>query len=512
MVTGELKNKIDAIHQTVWNSGVANPMTVVDQITYLMFIHELDERETEIEHMETLSGTKMEHIFPQSEIGQSMRWSKFKNRTAQDIYRIINDVALPAIKGMKGGKLPDFSSDGKVIPLPDDADEVKDFTAFSEFMKNASLEIKEPVVLQKVITGMDDLFEKEFARDKDLEGDFYEYMLNQMATSNKLGQFRTPKHIRDMMVELVAPSPDDLICDPACGSAGFLTSSISYIRKNYESNMTEEQWENFTGPMFTGFDTDPVMSRLSAMNMIVHGVTHPQIKQQDSVSKKNPISSRFDVILANPPFKGNIDKSTIDDNLKAVVDTSKTELLFVALFLRMLKIGGRCACIVPDGVAFQSSNAHKQLRKELIDNHQLQAVISMPSGVFKPYAGVSTDVLVFTKTGHGGTDKVWFYDMKSDGYSLDDKRNEIKENDIPDIIERFKNLDKEVDRKRTEKSFLVPKDEIVANDYDLSINKYKKVVYEAVEYPPTSEIYANIMDIEKQITDELAELGKLLEL
>lgn len=510
MVTGELRNKIDAIRQDVWNSGVSNPMTVVDQLTYLMFIHQLDEREIEIEHMETLTGVKVEHIFPQSEIGQSMRWSRFKDRTAQDIYRIINDLALPAIKEMKGGRLPDFDQEGNVIPLPDGMDDVGDFTAFSEFMQNVSLEIKEPVVLQKVVTGLDDLFENEFAKGRDIEGDFYEYMLNQMATSGELGQFRTPKHIRDMMVELIAPAPDDDICDPACGTAGFLTSAVSYIREHYEPSMTDVQWSHFTGPAFSGFDTDPVMTRLSAMNLVLHGVTHPQIKQQDSVSKKNPIVAKYDVILANPPFTGSVNKATIDDNLRAVVDTPKTELLFVALFLRMLKTGGRCACIVPDGVVFGSTKAHKQLRKELVEKHNLQAVISLPQGVFKPYSGVSTAILVFTKTGHGGTSSVWFYDMQADGYSLDDKRNVVEENDIPDIIARFHNLESEKDRARTEKSFLVPKEEIAEKDYELAINRYKETVYVPVEYPPTSDILDELDSLEAQIAGEMKALREML--
>ncbi len=305
--------------------------------------------------------------------------------------------------------------------------------------------------------------------------------------------------------------PDDYIVDPACGTAGFLVSAAKYIRENYEETMTSEQWDNFTSTAFTGFDTDNTMLRISAMNLMLHSITNPEIDYKDSVSKQNQISSKYTVCLANPPFKGTVDEESINDDLKAVTNTKKTELLFLALFIRLLKTGGRCACIVPDGVLFGSSNAHKSIRKELIENHKLQAVISMPSGVFKPYAGVSTAILVFTKTGAGGTDKVWFYDMKADGFSLDDKRSEIAENDIPDIIERFHSLDKEEDRERTEQSFFVPKEEIVENAYDLSINKYKKVEYVPVEYPPTSEILKELEDIEKQIAVEMEELKKLLE-
>lgn len=303
----------------------------------------------------------------------------------------------------------------------------------------------------------------------------------------------------------------DTATDPACGTAGFLVSAAEYIRKHYEEDMTAEQWEHFSGEAFSGFDTDRTMLRISAMNLMLHSISNPDIDYKDSVSKQNEISDRYTICLANPPFKGTVDAESINDNLKAVTNTKKTELLFLALFLRMLKKGGQCACIVPDGVLFGSSKAHKSIRQELVENHQLRAVISMPSGVFKPYAGVSTAALVFTKTGAGGTDKVWFYDMKADGFSLDDKRSEISENDIPDIIERFHHLEQEEGRERTEQSFFVPKQEIVDNDYDLSINKYKKTEYVAVEYPPTSEIMANIRELEKEISREMDELEKLLQ-
>lgn len=303
---------------------------------------------------------------------------------------------------------------------------------------------------------------------------------------------------------------DSVFIDPACGTAGFLVSASEYIRRNYEDTMTSEQWQHFAGPAFTGFDTDYTMLRISAMNLMLHSISNPEIEYKDSVSKQNQISDRFTMCLANPPFKGTIDAESIHDNLKAVTNTKKTELLFLALFLRMLKKGGQCACIVPDGVLFGSSSAHKSIRKELIENHQLRAVISMPSGVFKPYAGFSTAVLVFTKTGAGGTDKVWFYDMKADGFSLDDKRSEIADNDIPDIIQRFRHLEQEATRERTEQSFFVPKQELVDNGYDLSINKYKKTEYVAVEYPPTSEILDELEKLNEQINAETKALRALL--
>ena len=376
-------------------------------------------------------------------------------------------------------------------------------------MDSAVFVIPNAQVLQKIITGLDDLYEHDIA-DLDMQGDLYEYMLGKLSTAGQNGQFRTPKHIREMMVELIAPTPDDLICDPACGTAGFLVSAAEFIRRNYENTMTDEQWENFASKTFTGYDTDHTMLRISAMNLMLHSITNPDIDYKDSVSKQNSVSNKYTVCLANPPFKGTVDAESINDNLKAVTNTKKTELLFLALFLRLLQKGGRCACIVPDGVLFGSSKAHKSIRKELIENHQLKAVISMPSGVFKPYAGVSTAVLVFVKTEAGGTDNVWFYDMKADGFSLDDKRSEIADNDIPDIISRFSYPDGEKDRERTEQSFFVPKQEIVDNDYDLSINKYKKTIYVPVEYPPTSELLSELDSLYKELGETLNELGNLL--
>ncbi|MEE5993431.1 MAG: N-6 DNA methylase [Oscillospiraceae bacterium] len=436
MVTGVIKNKIDKIWTDIWAAGVTNPLTVIEQLTYLMFIRSLDEKELELEEFANMTGETSDLIFPQSETGQAMRWSKFKDKDAREIFNIISKT--------------------------------------------------------------------------DVRGDLYEYMLNKLNQSGTNGQFRTPTHIINMMVELIQPTPDDLICDPACGTAGFLVSSAEYIRKHYESAMTPEQWRHFETKAFTGYDTDQTMLRISAMNLMLHSITNPDIDYKDSVSKQNNVSGKYTVCLANPPFKGSVDAESIHDNLKSVTNTKKTELLFLALFLRLLQKGGRCACIVPDGVLFGSSKAHKAIRKELIENHQLKAVISMPSGVFKPYAGVSTAVLVFIKTDAGGTENVWFYDMKADGLSLDDKRSQVAENDIPDIIQRFHNLDGETNRTRTEQSFFVPKQEIIDNDYDLSINKYKKTEYVAVEYPPTSEIMADLNRLYQELGGVLSELGGLL--
>ena len=510
MVTGAIKNKVDKIWTDIWAGGITNPLTVIEQLTYLMFIRSLDEKELATEDFENMAGEKMEHIFPASAAGQSMRWSRFKDKDSREIFLTMQQRVFPAIKKMKYGRLPDFDANGELVEIADDpARPDEGNTAFARYMDDAMFLIPTPQVLQKIITGLEDLYTHDIA-DLDMQGDLYEYMLGKLATAGQNGQFRTPKHIRDMMVELVQPTPDDFICDPACGTAGFLVSSAQYLREHYEDTMTPEQWQYFAGPMFTGFDMDRTMLRISAMNLMLHSITNPDIDYKDSVSKQNSIRSKYTVCLANPPFKGTVDAESINDDLKAVTNTKKTELLFLALFLRMLKTGGRCACIVPDGVLFGSSKAHQSIRKELIENHQLRAVISMPSGVFKPYAGVSTAVLVFTKTGAGGTDRVWFYDMKADGLSLDDKRTEVKENDIPDIIARFHNLNAEVDRKRTEQSFFVPKEEIAANGYDLSINKYKETEYVPVEYPSTQEILADLHELEMEITKGLAELEEMV--
>jgi len=487
MLTGEIRNKVDKIWTDMWAGGITNPLTVIEQLTYLMFIRSLDEKELENERIEALGGGPVQKIFPPDEEGQMMRWSQFKSKDPRIIFDIVKDKVFPFIKSMNGDQT----------------------TAFSRYMEDAIFLIPTPQILQKIITGLDELYEHDI-KDLDMQGDLYEYMLSKLSTAGQNGQFRTPQHIREMMVRLLAPTPEDKICDPACGTAGFLISAAKYIRDTYEAKMTSEQWEHYNSTMFTGFDTDRTMLRISAMNLMLHSITQPRIDYVDSVSKQNDISGEFDIILANPPFTGTIDAESIHDNLKTVCNTKKTELLFVALFLRMLRKGGRCACIVPDGVLFGTTKAHKALRKELVENHQLQAVISMPSGVFKPYAGVSTAVLVFTKTGAGGTDKVWFYDMKADGYSLDDKRTPIEENDIPDILARYHNLEGEVDRKPTDQSFFVDKSAIVANDYDLSINRYKEVVYEKVEYDPPAVILDRLEQLNLDIAAKMQELRGLI--
>ncbi|MGN0169514.1 MAG: N-6 DNA methylase [Lachnospiraceae bacterium] len=484
MITGELRNKIDRIWETFWTGGITNPLDVIEQFTYLLFIKQLDDVETTKENEANFLGVPYESMFPKD--CQKYRWSKFKNLgSADEMYDVVMNGVFPFIKN-----------------LHQDGD-----SAYSRYMGDAIFKIPTAAMLSKIVDGIDKLE----LGDEDSKGDLYEYLLSKVATAGTNGQFRTPRHIIKMMVALVKPQPEDTIIDPAMGSAGFLIEAQEYLRRNHgDMLLNAQKREHFNNTMFYGNDMDRTMLRIGAMNMLLHGVDNPNISYRDSLSEQNTDVEKYSLVLANPPFKGSLDYDAVSADLLKVTKTKKTELLFLALFLRILKKGGRAAVIVPDGVLFGSSNAHKQIRKEILDNNKLDAVISMPSGVFKPYAGVSTAILIFTKTGSGGTDKVWFYDMKADGYSLDDKRQEINENDIPDIIERYNHLEAETARARTEQSFFVPLEDIVANDYDLSINKYKEVVYEKVEYEPTDVIIGKIDALETEIQHEMSELKKLL--
>lgn len=498
MITGELKNKIDSLWDVFAAGGLTNPLEVIEQITYLMFIHDLDDTDNKNAKECAMLGLPFKSIFSdQVKIGertidgQQLKWSTFRDFPANKMYETIQEWVFPFIKNLHSDKN----------------------SAYSKYMDDAIFKLPTPLVLSKVVDSLDEIYAlMGQSTEIDIRGDVYEYLLSKISTAGRNGQFRTPRHIIRMMVELMKPTPKETICDPACGTGGFLVGASDYLRETYRNDilMNKENRDHYMNHMFHGFDMDRTMLRIGAMNMMTHGVEAPFIEYRDSLSDQNLDTDKYSLILANPPFKGTLDADSVSANLLKVAKTKKTELLFLALFIRMLKIGGRCACIVPDGVLFGSSNAHKQIRKAIIEDNRLEAVISMPSGVFKPYAGVSTGILIFTKTGHGGTDKVWFYDMKADGYSLDDKRSQVKENDIPDIIERFNHLDKEAARKRTEQSFLVDKKEIVDNDYDLSINKYKEIVYEKVEYPPTSEILADIEELNKEIDKNLEELKALL--
>ena len=500
MITGATKNKVDDIWQKMWEGGITNPLEVISQLTYLMFMHQLDEKEFEAEQLESMLGEPQKRIFPEAyrnaagiEIaGDELRWSRFKDKPAETMYHTVSEFAFPFIKTLGDG------------------------SAFTRSMESATFGIPTPKTLQRAVDGIDALFES-FVDDISDLGDLYEYMLSKLNTAGTNGQFRTPKHIRDMMVRFIDPKPSQLIADGAMGTAGFLISAAEYIRANYEAEMTQADWDCFAGvngaePQFSGFEIDQTMLRISAMNLMLHGVDMPDVRYLDSISKNNTIRSKYDRILANPPFTGSVDAEDIDATLRAIVDSKQTELLFVALFLRMLKLGGRCACIVPNGVLFRTnSKAYRQLRRELVDNQRLEAVVCMPSGVFKPYSGVSTAILVFTKTDAGGTDEVWLYNMEGDGFTLDDKRDpDPAHDDIPDILERWGNWDQERGRARTDKSFLVPAQEIRDNDYDFSFNKYTETVYERIEYPPTEEILADLEAINQRIADGLLELKAML--
>lgn len=498
MITGEIKNKIDSIWDAFAAGGLVNPLEVIEQITYLMFIRDLDDSDNKRAKESAMLGLPYESIFSgEVEIGDrkidgnQLKWSVFRDFPAGKMYTTVQEWVFPFIKTLHSDKN----------------------SAYSKYMDDAIFKLPTPLLLDKVVTGLDEVYNiMNSMQAADVRGDVYEYLLSKISQSGRNGQFRTPRHIIKMMVELMAPKPDDVICDPACGTSGFLVAAGEYLKENHKEEIffNRIKKDHYMNHMFYGYDMDRTMLRIGAMNMMTHGIENPFIEYRDSLSDQNPDKAKYSLVLANPPFKGSLDYDTVSADLLKTCKTKKTELLFLALFLRMLKIGGRCACIVPDGVLFGSSNAHKAIRKAIIENNKLDAVISMPSGVFKPYAGVSTAVLIFTKTEHGGTENVWFYDMKADGLSLDDRRTPVEENDIPDIIARFKNLEAEKDRKRTEQSFFVPKQEIVDNDYDLSINKYKEIEYVPVEYPPTSEILADIKALEKEFQTALAELEELL--
>ena len=498
MITGELKNKIDSIWEIFWTGGLTNPLDVIEQMTYMMFIHDLDDSDNLRAKEAAMLGLPYQSIFAKEVrigdrtiAGNQLKWSIFHDFPAAKMYSVVQEWVFPFIKNLHGDK----------------------DSAYAKYMGDAIFKIPTPLMLDKIVTSMDTMYaQMAQVKSSDIRGDVYEYLLSKLSTAGVNGQFRTPRHIIRMIVDLMEPAPDEVICDPACGTSGFLVAASEYLKDNRKEDVffNRQNKDHYMNHMFHGFDMDRTMLRIGAMNMMTHGVDNPFIEYRDSLSDQNPDREKYSLVLANPPFKGSLDYDTVSTDLLKVCKTKKTELLFLALFVRMLKVGGRCACIVPDGVLFGSSTAHKAIRKELIENQRLQAVISMPSGVFKPYAGVSTAILIFTKTGHGGTDNVWFYDMKADGFSLDDKRSEVKDNDIPDIIRRFRNPDGETDRKRTEQSFFVPKQEIIDNGYDLSINKYKQTEYVPVEYPPTEEIMADLRELEMKIGEEMDELERLL--
>lgn len=535
MITGELKSQIDKVWNAFWTGGISNPLTVIEQMTYLLFIKRLDELHTQREQKASFTGKPIEDpVFEEAQY--HLRWSRFKDIDPEEMHRLFTQA---------DGVFDFLKSMGK-------AD-----SSFTRFMKNASFIIPTPRLLSQVV----DLLDQIPMADRDTKGDVYEYLLSKIATAGQNGQFRTPRHIIRMMVEMVQPTTEDIICDPSAGSCGFLVAASEYIREHEPQALLKEAVKaRFQSITFMGMEFDPTMIRIGAMNMILHGIENPALTDVDSLSEANTdFANKATIILANPPFKGSLDKDAVDTKVRKIVDSSKTELLFLGLMLKGLQTGGRCAVIVPDGVLFGSSKAHKQIRRELIENQKLNAVISMPSGVFKPYAGVSTAILIFTKTNSGGTDHVWFYDMQADGYSLDDKRTplpgahpEVQEgghsealegqttevkyesNNIPDILTRWASLQKssvipsgakessdgktasslavteEKDRKRTDPSFLVPFEEIKENDWDLSINRYKEIEYEEIAYASPGEIIEEIETLDRERNEALEVLKGIL--
>ncbi|ABC31712.1 Type I restriction-modification system methyltransferase subunit [Hahella chejuensis KCTC 2396] len=522
MLTGKIKNQIDQVWTMFWTGGVSNPISVIEQISYLLFIRRLDEIQRNEERKAQATGESLENpIFSSQEA--MLRWNNFKDKDPNEMFDIVQNKVFPKIKNLQ--------SQG----------------SFAEHMKDAIFMIPSPKLLDQVVQMLDNID----MNDKDTKGDLYEYLLSKLSSAGVNGQFRTPRHIIKMMVELMKPQINDTICDPAAGTCGFLMSSVEYIREHYQAELTKaDNRKHFNNGLFTAYDFDRHMLRIGAMNMLLHGIENPAVYYRDSLQDHNDanISEAYSLMLANPPFKGSVDFDIVASDLlralgknpaakKARVKeeededgkkkkkgpTEKSELLFLALILRMLKTGGRAAVIVPDGVLFGSTKSHKSIRQKLVKEQKLQAVISLPSGVFKPYAGVSTAILIFTKTNSGGTDKVWFYDMQADGYSLDDKRTKLfkdgeepshEQSNIADILARYASIEEEdsteAHRKRTEQSFMVPLKDIEANDYDLSLNRYKEVVYEEVEYDEPKVILQRIKDLQKKMADGVKELEGLL--
>jgi type I restriction enzyme M protein len=490
VITGELRSKVDQVWNAFWSGGISNPLEVIEQITYLLFLRRLDDLQTTAESKARILGQPIEE--PKFLLGQAhLRWSRFKNLDADVMFKTVATDVFPFLQkygDQVGG----------------------DDSTYSEHMKDARFTIPNAAMLSKVV----DMLDQVPMDNRDTNGDLYEYMLSKIASAGTNGQFRTPRHIIKLMVEMTAPQPDDEICDPACGTAGFLVAASEYVRTTHPSALTDAaQRAHFHTLMFHGYDFDSVMLRIGSMNMLLHGIEAPDIRYRDSLSEgASEDTEKYTLILANPPFAGSLDYESTSKDLQRVVKTKKTELLFLALFLKLLKPGGRAAVIVPDGVLFGSSKAHKALRRILVEDQKLDAVVKLPSGVFRPYAGVSTAILLFTKTNSGGTEDVWFYDVRADGYSLDDKRNPVEANDLPDALARWtSHTTTERDRARTEQSFTVPKADIVAQGYDLSLNRYKEIVHDEVEHRPPLAIIADIEVLEEEIAKGLVELKAMLQ-
>jgi type I restriction enzyme M protein len=501
VVTGELKSQVNRVWEAFWSGGISNPMEIIEQITYLLFIKRLDELHTLAENRANTLAIPIENpVFPEGTDNtgrrprpfSDLRWSKFKNFAGQDMFEVVGQNVFPFIQ-----RLGESGS------------------SFAVNMKDARFTITSAGLLSKVV----DLLEDIPMEDRDTKGDIYEYMLGKLSTAGTNGQFRTPRHIIKLMVNMTAPMPGDRIIDPAAGTAGFLVEASEYLREHHPDIWADRSTrDHFNHEAFTGFDSDASMSRIGSMNMQLHGVENPRLERRDSLAEEHTIAGGgYSLVLANPPFAGSLDYETTAKDLLQIVKTKKTELLFLALMIRLLKNGGRAAVIVPDGVMFGSSGAHKALRRSIVEEHKLDAVIKLPSGVFKPYAGVSTAILFFTKTSSGGTDKVWFYDVQADGFSLDDKRSATDANDLPDILARWAtrpstagDIDKwsEAERPRIAQSFLVSKEEIVAQGYDLSLNRYKQVEHDEAVHRAPAEILADLAALDREIADATAALAR----
>jgi len=511
MLTGTIRTQIDQIWNAFWSGGVSNPLSVIEQLTFLLFIKRLDEIHTREESKAEMLGTPMERrIFPagaddKGEAYDNLRWSRFKNFEAREMMRIVDEHVFPFLRQLG-----------------------EEGSSYGTHMKDARLGFSNPNLLAKVVQMLDDIP----MEDRDTKGDVFEYMLGKIASAGQNGQFRTPRHIIKLMVNLMAPTPQDTICDPAVGTCGFLVAAGEYLRDHHPGMLRNpDQRDHFHNAMFHGFDFDSTMLRIGAMNMTLHGVENPDISYRDSLAEEHGgDEGRYSLILANPPFAGSLDYDTTSKDLLKIVKTKKTELLFMALFLRLMRTGGRAAVVVPDGVLFGSSKAHKDIRRMLVEDHKLDAIIKLPSGVFRPYAGVSCAIVVFTKTGVGGTDNVWFYDMTADGQSLDDKRTPLLEeaklgpvpevalsedehakNNLPDILTRWQALEGEAERPRTAQSFMVPAAEIIATgSWDLSLNRYKEIEHEEVTHQSPAEIIAELRALESEIAEGLDRLEGML--
>jgi type I restriction enzyme M protein len=515
MLTGEIRSQIDRIWDSFWAGGIANPLEVIEQITYLLFMKRLDELHTLEERKSARMRQPMaRRVFPEGKDGrgedggrpyEDFRWSRFKHFQAGEMFTVVAEHVFPFLRTLGG-----------------------DGSTYAHHMKDARFTIPTPGLLAKVV----DLLDAVPMDDRDTKGDVYEYMLGKIATAGQNGQFRTPRHIIRLMVELTAPQPLDVICDPASGTCGFLVAAGEYLRDRHPEILHDPALgEHYHHKAFHGFDFDSTMLRIGSMNMLLHGVENPDVRYRDSLAQDHAgEEEKYTLLLANPPFAGNLDYENTAKDLLQIVKTKKTELLFLALFLRLLKPGGRAAVIVPDGVLFGSSKAHKELRRMLVEEQKLDAVVSLPGGVFKPYAGVSTAILLFTKTNSGGTDHVWFYDVQADGWSLDDKRTpllsdeklgptprtalakeEHAKNNLPDVLARWAERNgAEGQRPRTAQSFCVPIADIAAHNYDLSLNRYKEMVHEEVEHRAPREILTDLHRLEVDIQEGMRELEELL--